>query len=87
MVCIPVYADRTERIAGSHTGCFKDEWRIVSAVVRTDIRPARQNLQSAEAGERATTAQNDVLTQQLDKQERHIKQLILALGQKIEDDD
>lgn len=45
-----------------------------------------QNLQSAEAEKRAA-AQNDVLTHQLDRQERHIKKLILALGQQIEDDD
>jgi hypothetical protein len=43
-------------------------------------------LQSAEAEKRAA-AQNDVLTHQLDRQERHIKKLILALGQQIEDDD
>lgn len=45
-----------------------------------------QNLQSAEAEKRATE-QNDELTKQLSRQERHIKRLVLALGQQIEEDD
>jgi hypothetical protein len=45
-----------------------------------------QNLQSA-ASEKRATAQNEVLTLQMERQERHLKNLILALGQKIDDDD
>ena len=45
-----------------------------------------QNLQAAESENRAA-AQNDELTKQLNRQERHIRNLVLALGHHIEEDD
>ena len=44
-----------------------------------------QNLQSAEAEKRAAE-QNDELMQQMNRQEGHIKNLVLALGHQLEDD-
>lgn len=76
------------RTASSTNGNSLVQWFAQTFVqlVLLSVIIVGQNLQSAEAEKRAAS-QNDVLTQKLDRQERHIKQLVLALGQQIESDD